>query len=176
MATAAARILTLLVSTSVVPCGACRQAFLDSRATDTATVPFTVVHKAPTGRPLTRPPFRYMHYYPTEVRNVSDRPLKFVWFEGYGAAGDAWYPGNVLGRALREEEFSAWYTEGDTITHGTIPPGGTAVCDVNWHGSNSPGSRGRNGRSSPSTRQGTTTTSRLWSNRRSSNTSIMGRG
>ena len=44
----------------------------------------------------------------------------------------------MLGRALREEEFSAWYTEGAAIVHGVIPPGKTAVCDVNWYGSNSP--------------------------------------
>jgi hypothetical protein len=103
------------------------------------TAALTVLHKAPTGRPLDRPPFRYMHYYRTEVRNVSDRPLKIVWFEGYREVNGTWYPGNVLGRVLREEEFSSWYTEGDKITHGIIPPGRTAVCDVNWYGSDSPG-------------------------------------
>jgi len=103
------------------------------------TAALTVLHKAPTGRPLDRPPFRYMHYYRTEVRNVSDRPLKIIWFEGYREVDGTWSPGNVLGRVLREEEFSSWYTEGDKITHGIIPPGQTAVCDVNWYGSDSPG-------------------------------------
>jgi len=79
-----------------------------------------------------------MAYYRTEVRNVSTQPLKIVWFEGYSEHDGAWYPGNVLGRTLRGEEFSAWYTEGDTIVDGVIPPGKTAVCDVNWHGSDSP--------------------------------------
>jgi len=80
-----------------------------------------------------------MHYYRTEVRNTSERPLKIVWFEGYMYADGVWYPGNVLGRVLREDEFSAWYTEGDRILAGVIPPGATAVCDVNWHASNTPG-------------------------------------
>ena len=79
-----------------------------------------------------------MHYFRTEVKNVSDHPLKIVWFEAYRESGGTWYPGNVLSRALREEEFSAWYTEGAAIVHGVIPPGKTAVCDVNWYGSNSP--------------------------------------
>jgi len=61
-----------------------------------------------------------------------------VWFEAYRESGGTWYPGNVLGRALRGEDFSAWYTEGDATVHGVIPPGSTAVCDVNWYGSNSP--------------------------------------
>src|SRR5262245_35700622 len=101
--------------------------------------PFTIVHKPPTGQPLARAPFRYMHYYRTEVRNISRGPLRVVWFEGYSERDGTWYAGNVLGRVLRGEEFSAWYTEGDSVQHGVIPPGATAVCDVNWHGSDSPG-------------------------------------
>ena len=99
---------------------------------------FTVVHKKPASPPFKRAPFRYMYYYRTEVRNLSNRPLKIVWFEGYGEDDGHWYPGNILGRVLREREFSEWYTEGDTVTDGVIPPGKTAVCDVNWHGSASP--------------------------------------
>jgi hypothetical protein len=62
-----------------------------------------------------------------------------VWFEGYQYVDGVWYPGNVLGRVLRGDEFSAWYTEGDRILGGVIPPKGTAACDVNWHGSDTPG-------------------------------------
>src|SRR6267143_7006399 len=132
-----AAILTLLASISVMSACAGRSAVFGS-GSNARDAPFTVVHRAPTGRPLAHPPFRYMDYYRTEVRNVSNRPLKIVWFEGYGQVGDAWRPGNVLGRVLREEEFSAWYTEGDATNHGIIGPHETAVCDVNWHGSNSP--------------------------------------
>jgi hypothetical protein len=99
---------------------------------------FSVVHRKPTGKPFARPPFRYMYYYRTEVRNLSNRPLKIVWFEGYGEDDGHWYPGNILGRVLREREFSEWYTEGDAVVDGVIPPGKTAACDVNWHGSASP--------------------------------------
>ena len=99
---------------------------------------FSVVHRKPTGKPFARAPFRYMYYYRTEVRNLSNRPLKIVWFEGYGEDEGRWYPGNVLGRVLRGKEFSEWYTERDAVTDGVIPPGKTAACDVNWHGSASP--------------------------------------
>jgi hypothetical protein len=102
------------------------------------TTPLTVVHLPPTGRPLAKPPVRYMSYYRTEVRNLSERPLRIVWFEGYREFQGRWFGSNVLGRTMRGEDFSAWYTEGDAVEHGVIPPGKTAVCDVNWHGSNSP--------------------------------------
>jgi hypothetical protein len=109
-----------------------------SPAAAATTPPLTVVHLPPTGRPLAKPPFRYMDYYRTEVRNQSERPLKIVWFEGFSRVDGRWVPGNVLGRVLRGKTFSRWYTEGDPVENGVIPPGKTAVCDVNWHGSNSP--------------------------------------
>ena len=135
MTEVATRTLSFLGAMSLIAGCACQTGFGHSEAAPAA---LTVVHKAPTGRPLDRPRFRCMSYYRTEVRNVSDRPLKIVWFEGYREVDGTWVPGNVLGRALREEEFSSWYTEGDRISHGIIPPGQTAVCDANWHGSDSP--------------------------------------
>ncbi len=107
-------------------------------AVDSMGLPFSVTHMKPTGKVFDNPPFEYMHYYRTEVRNNSKRPLKIIWFEGYLKDGEVWYPGNVLGRALRGKEFSAWYTEGAKIQNGIIMPGQVAVCDVNWHGSNYP--------------------------------------
>jgi hypothetical protein len=126
MRAAAVAILALLLCANALPA-------------QEAAIPFMIVHRSPTGKPLARPPFRYMHYYRTEVKNVSDRPLRVVWFEAFHEMKGTWYGGNVLGRVLRGEEFSAWYTEGDRIDHGVIPPGKTAVCDVNWHGQDSPG-------------------------------------
>lgn len=100
--------------------------------------PLIVTHKLPTGKMFAHSPFRYMHYYRTEVKNVSNGPLKIVWFEAYAERGGTWHASNALGRVLRGAEFSAWYTEGAPTANGVIPPGATAACDVNWHGSNSP--------------------------------------
>jgi hypothetical protein len=102
-------------------------------------MPLIVMHKQTTGAPFDDPPYPYMQCYRTEVHNRSDKPLKIVWFEGYSCHEDIWCPGNVLGKALRGEEFTAWYTEVDTILAGVIPPGKIAVCNVNWHGNTLPG-------------------------------------
>ena len=135
-----ARLLAFLIVGSMALSSGCRPAAtVRFRTPGDRVAPFTVVHRPPMGQPLPHPPFRYMHYYRTEVKNVSDHPVKIVWFEAYRENGGTWYPGNVLGRALRADEFSAWYTEGDPIAHGVIPAGRTAACDVNWYGSNSPG-------------------------------------
>jgi hypothetical protein len=80
----------------------------------------------------------YMWYYRTDVTNNLTVPLRVVWFEGYHQESGQWVPGNILGRKLTAEEFSAWYTEGDKVIDGVIPPGRTASCDPNWHASNSP--------------------------------------
>jgi hypothetical protein len=84
-------------------------------------------------------PFPYMWYYRTELRNTTDRSLQIVWFEGYHENEDGeWHPKNVLNRPLGGEDFAAWYTEGVPCPAGVIPPGATAVCDPNWHGSEQP--------------------------------------
>ena len=81
-------------------------------------------------------PFPTMWYYRTELRNTTDRSLQIVWFEGYYETEDGvWHPNNVLNRPLGGEDFAAWYTEGVPCPAGVIPPGATAVCDPNWHGS-----------------------------------------
>lgn len=110
-----------------------------SSSAEETSAPISVIHKSPTGEPLSEPPFRYMSYYRTEVKNNSNQPLKIVWFEGYEQFQGTWYPGNVLGRTLRGDEFSEWYTEGDKTDGGIILPGETAICDVNWHGNDSTG-------------------------------------
>lgn len=100
--------------------------------------PFTVTHIAPTGKAFENPPYKHMWYYRTEIKNTSDKPLRIVWFEGYMNFNNHWYGSNVLNEPLRSEEFSQWYTEGAKIINGLIPPGATAVCDVNYHGSDEP--------------------------------------
>ena len=126
MTASAIRKVYLLSAMTVIAAGcACRSGSFECPAAATAAL--TVVHKAPTGRPLDRPPFRYMRYYRTEVRNVSDRPLKIVWFEGYREVDGTWKPGNALGRVLREEEFSSWYTENHSAT-----ANGGLRCELVW--------------------------------------------
>jgi len=72
----------LLLFASVALANGCRPPATEGfRTPEDRVAPFTVAHRAPTGQPLPHPPFRYMHYYRTEVKNVSDHPLKIVWFE-----------------------------------------------------------------------------------------------
>ena len=97
-----------------------------------------VVHMPPTDDSLADPPYPYMWYYRTEVHNKSARPLRIVWFEVYTEYEGVWNANNVLRRTMRGDDFSRWYTEGDQTENGLIPPGGVAVCDVNWHGSWTP--------------------------------------
>jgi hypothetical protein len=100
--------------------------------------PLMVRHVSPQGKPLETAPFPYTWYYRTEVENVSDRPLRIVWFQAFMFYGEGWYPGNAKGQTLRGADFSEWYTEGASVKNGLILPGQTAVCDVNWHGSEEP--------------------------------------
>jgi hypothetical protein len=81
------------------------------------------------------PPLKYMWYYRTEVRNTLDVPLTIVWFEAYRWDGKRWRAGNVTGRDLTAQDFSDWYADGVEIIDGTIPAGGVAVDNRNWHGS-----------------------------------------
>jgi hypothetical protein len=123
------RIMACVVVSSIALLGC------SSEADNSAMMkPLLVVHTESTNPP---PEMLYTHvwYYRTEVRNLSNKPLKIVWFEAYNKIEGVWYPGNINGRTLRGSEFSEWYTEGDVITDGIIPPGGVAVCDSNWHGS-----------------------------------------
>ena len=89
-------------------------------------------HTHPT---VQQPPYRYMWYYRTEVCNTLDVPLRVVWFEAFHWEGGRWVPGNITGRTLTGQDFSEWYTHGDKIIDGVIPPGSTAVDNRNWHGS-----------------------------------------
>ncbi len=82
------------------------------------------------------PPYRYMWFYRTEVRNTLEVPLRVVWFEGFTRVGWQWIPGNIMGRNLTGKDFSAWYSDGESIVNGVIPPGVVAVNACNWHGSN----------------------------------------
>jgi hypothetical protein len=64
-----------------------------------------------------------------------DVPLRVAWFDAMRGDGIFWVPGNILGRPLDSQVFSAWYSDGDPIVDGVIPPKGVAVCGTNWHGS-----------------------------------------
>lgn len=83
-----------------------------------------------------RPPYAYMWYYRTEVRNTLEIPLRIVWFEAFFWVGWWWMPKNIMRRALTGKDFSAWYSDGSPIVDGVIPPGIAAVNGCNWHGSN----------------------------------------
>lgn len=96
----------------------------------------SVTHKQPTEQFYGAPISRYMAFYRTEVKNLSDEPIKVITFEGYGKENGVWYPGNITGSKLTSEDFTNWYSEGDKIKNGVIQPYQTAVCDVNWHGTN----------------------------------------
>lgn len=85
-----------------------------------------------------KPPFPYMWYYRTEVRNDTDQPIRITQFECYFDRGSNWVPGNILNRPLTATDFSRWYTEGARVQRGWIPPHTTAVCDPNWHGMATP--------------------------------------
>ena len=123
--------LVILLAAAIV---GCKKG--DNRVTKTRLQsPLSVTHLAPQAAPLDDPFFPHMWYYRTELRNDSDRDLRVIWFESYTEFEGIWYPGNASGQVLRSEEFSSWYTEGDPIIDGVIPPGATAVCDVNWYGS-----------------------------------------
>lgn len=80
-----------------------------------------------------------MWYYRTEVRNTTDSPLRVVWFEAYSRALGRWSAGNIKGRTLTHADFREWYSDEDGLLEdGSIPPGGAAICSVNWHGSRRP--------------------------------------
>lgn len=89
-------------------------------------------------RAVLHPPYRYMFYYRTEVRNLLTVPLRIIWFEGFTFADGRWHGKNILNRALTGKDFSAWYSDGEVIVNGVIPPGISAVNNCNWHGSNAP--------------------------------------
>jgi hypothetical protein len=88
-------------------------------------------------RAVLRPPYRYMWYYRTEVRNTLEVPLRVIWFEGFTRRGWLWVPSNIMRRTLTGTDFTAWYSDGpDAIMNGLIPPYTAAICSCNWHGSN----------------------------------------
>jgi hypothetical protein len=84
-----------------------------------------------------RPPYRYMWYYTTAVRNVLDMPLRVVWFEAYSWVGGRWVANNIMRRPLTGKDFSDWYSDAEPIIEGVIPAGCVALNDCKWHGSNS---------------------------------------
>ncbi|MFC1582359.1 hypothetical protein ACFL4W_02350 [Planctomycetota bacterium] len=84
-------------------------------------------------------PFPFTWYYRTEVHNRTDRPVRVEWFEAYSLVRGRWVPNNVKGRQLTHGDFMGWYADEDGLNEdGTIPPGGYAVCGVNWHGRRRP--------------------------------------
>jgi hypothetical protein len=99
---------------------------------------FQARHIAPTGEFIKNAPYPNMWYYRTEVINTTNKPLRIIWFESYFNFDGHWYGSNAFGKTLRSKDFSAWYSDGNLIENGIIKPGEKAVCDVNWHGSETP--------------------------------------
>ncbi len=112
---------------------------LGSSADIDRAIGLAVAHKLPTGNPLPRPPYPYMHYFRTEVQNVSDRSLKIVWFGSFTLHDGKWVGNRLAGTGPLARRFSSWYTDGERTENGVIPPGKTAVDSMSWTGSNAPG-------------------------------------
>ncbi len=93
--------------------------------------PLVVTHTKSTSPPDDTG-FAHLWYYRTEVRNVSQKPVRIVWFDGMSYYEDGWQPDTLAGHTLRGADFSDWYTEGDPIVDGVLPPGAVAICDANW--------------------------------------------
>jgi hypothetical protein len=83
------------------------------------------------GRKIRR---RYVWYYRTEVKNNTHFPLRVIRFTMYGRVKGVWkeFP-NIRGHSLDSKDFTDWYSDGDVVRNGWIPPGKTAVCDPNYH-------------------------------------------
>jgi hypothetical protein len=92
-------------------------------------------HTHPT---VPQPPYPYMWFYRTEVRNTLDVPLRITRFEAYVQQGGRWVARNITGRSLTAQDFGEWYPDGVKVVDGMIPPGGVAVDVRNWHGSSAP--------------------------------------
>jgi|GEM_PF-1273231 len=84
-----------------------------------------------------KPPYPYMWYYRTEIKNTSDRDLKVIWLEGYFEYNGHWYGSNVRNAVLRNDVFRKWYGD-DKSNDEWIKPGESRVCDPNWHGASEP--------------------------------------
>ena len=54
-------------------------------------------------------------------------------FKAFSRFDGIWYGNNVKNRVLQEQDFVAWYAEGNRIADAWIRPGQTAACDPNWH-------------------------------------------
>lgn len=85
-----------------------------------------------------KPPFPFMWFYKTEVRNTLDVPLTIIKFEAYKLKNGQWVAGNITGKTLTAKDFDDWYSDGLKIKDGIIPPGSVALNAVNWHGSQIP--------------------------------------
>lgn len=76
-------------------------------------------------------------FYRTEVTNTNAVPIKIVWFDGFYNHEGLWNANNVTNGVLREQNFLAWYQDGDrpdlAFDDGWLLPGRTAVCDPNWN-------------------------------------------
>lgn len=81
---------------------------------------------------VAQPPFPFMWYYRTEVMNTGETSLRITEFECYVRHGGRWVAGNLRGRPLTGVDFAQWYAGAGS--DGTIAPGATAVCRLNWHG------------------------------------------
>lgn len=77
--------------------------------------------------------YPYIRFYRTDLINNTDRSIRIVWFDGYFEHNGCWSAGNVRNKVLRNSDFVEWYGSDDIDTEGWIRPGGIAVCQVNWH-------------------------------------------
>ena len=81
-------------------------------------------------------PYPFMWFYRTEVKNISDRSIKILWF--WSHLGDMDNEWTTMDNPLDNQEFINLYSGNPDAfdDQGYIMPGKTAVRDPNWRGSN----------------------------------------
>lgn len=74
----------------------------------------------------------YRWIFRTDVHNDTGSPLRVTSFGGYYVLGGEWVSLNQNTPDFTHEQFAEWYTAGDTLSDGWIPPGATASDASNW--------------------------------------------
>ena len=133
-------LLLLVIASGATLLGACHEAAQSQIVAPETTKPFEgeglTVRHLPTDNPAPDAGFPYLCPYRTEVKNVSNVPIRITTFEGHSFDRGGWRAGNILKRVLTTDDFVWWYDNGDPVTKdGVLAPGQIAVCDPNWHGS-----------------------------------------
>jgi thiol-disulfide isomerase/thioredoxin len=74
----------------------------------------------------------YRWIFRTDVHNATGSPLRVTSFDGYYLFAGEWVSLNQNAPGFTNQQFVEWYTKGDTLADGWIPPGATASDASNW--------------------------------------------